>query len=95
MIDFRLFSKELIEFFRYAAIAGFIAATALIININYATFNKIFKEKTKLFWTLFFISALIPLLVSIYIFSLLFERSKTTVPWEVLRSIRINTLFKK
>ncbi len=63
------------EFIRYGAIAGFIATTALVINLNWITFLFVFqKKKTTLFWTLFAIVAVLIFLVLLFVFSMVFER---------------------
>ena len=72
MFDPKLIPPELLEFVRYSAIAGFIAATTLVVNINHKIFRKIFKENPGTYWWLFVVSSLIPLSVFFYIFSLVF-----------------------
>ncbi len=72
MFDVAYLPPELIQFFRYGAIVGFISATTLVINLNHKAFNRILGENARSYWWLFVISALIPLLIALYIFSLLF-----------------------
>ena len=72
MFDTKLIPPQLVEFVRYSAIAGFIAATTLVININHKIFGKIFRENPRSYWWLFVISSLIPLSVFFYIFNLVF-----------------------
>lgn len=73
-VNIKEIPPQMIEFVRYSAIAGFIAATTLVVNINHKIFNTFFKERTASFWWLFVISALIPLSLFLYIFSLLFGK---------------------
>lgn len=67
-----LFSADFLNFLKVSAIIGLIVTTVLIINLNYHAFNLVFKERNKLFWTLFFTMVLIPLLVLLYLFTIFF-----------------------
>lgn len=73
--DPNLVPREIMEFIRYGAIAGFIATTALVINLNWVTFLFVFhKKKTKVFWVLFSFVAVLIFLILLFIFSMIFER---------------------
>jgi apolipoprotein N-acyltransferase len=61
-------------FLEYSAIMGLIVTTVLIININNKAFNYVFKENSKRFFWLFMILSTIPLLIFIYLFTVLFGR---------------------
>lgn len=63
---------KLVEFFKFAAITGFIVTATLIININFKVFRSVFKDRTYRFFWLFLILAILPLLLIVYIFTLLF-----------------------
>ncbi len=65
---------RLMEAFRIGSITGFLATVTLLINVNYKVYQRIFKDKAKSYWWLFLLSALIPLLLFLYIFSLLFGK---------------------
>jgi hypothetical protein len=69
-----LVPREVMEFIRYGAIAGFIASTAFVINLNWITFSFLFQEKTKTFWILFAFAAVLIFLILLYIFSMVFEK---------------------
>jgi len=62
------------DFLRFTAFFGFIVTATLIINLNFRAFKIVFKENTRKYWWLFLISAMAPMLIIIYIFSLLFSR---------------------
>ncbi|OGM25115.1 hypothetical protein A2962_02320 [Candidatus Woesebacteria bacterium RIFCSPLOWO2_01_FULL_39_61] len=79
MINPDVFPREFLEFVRYGAITGFIAVTTLVININHKAFNTIFREKARSFWWLFVISGIIPLLLFLYAFTLIFDH------WDFLK----------
>jgi hypothetical protein len=66
-------SNDVLSFFRFAAITGFIVTATLIINLNFKVFRRVFKEKTYRFFWLFLILAIVPLLLIVYIFTLLFR----------------------
>ncbi|MBU0569421.1 hypothetical protein KKB40_01420 [Patescibacteria group bacterium] len=76
MFDFGLVPREVMEFVRYGAIAGFIAVTALIVNLDYKTLSKVFREKTNSFWVVFALSAVIVFLVLLYLFTIVFEKAR-------------------
>ncbi|MCH7640640.1 hypothetical protein IID22_00355 [Patescibacteria group bacterium] len=61
------------DFIRFAAFFGFIVLTTLFMSLNYKGFKAIFREKTRSYWWLFIILTSIPALLSLFIFSLLFE----------------------
>ncbi len=70
---YKMLPPQLMEFFRFSAIAGLIAAVTLLINLHYSAFRYIFKERTKTYWWLFIVMTVIPLFLFLYVFSLLFE----------------------
>jgi len=66
--------QQLIEFVKFAAIIGLIATTTVVINLSNTAFRNVFRERTKTYWWLFATLTVIPLLVFLYIFSLLFKK---------------------
>jgi len=68
------FPAELLLFFRYSAIAGFLATVTLIINFNHTKFANIFGDRSKSLWWLFLIFSVIPLLLFLFIFNFVFGR---------------------
>ena len=69
----RELSPEISQFLRLSSFIGFMVTATFIINLNFKTFRSVFKEKTGHYWWLFLLITLIPLMVIIYLFSLLFE----------------------
>lgn len=67
------------EFFRIGAIAGFVAAFTLLINLNYKGFNYLFKDKTTKYWWVFVVACVIPFLVIMYIFTIIFGSVSSSV----------------
>lgn len=63
---------EILIFFRYSAILGFICVATLVINLNHNLFNKVMSDNAKTFWWLFVIISVVPLLVIIYVFNFFF-----------------------
>lgn len=60
------------EVLKVTAAAGFVTASVLLISLNHKVFKFIFKEKTASYWWLFTVLTVFPLLLILYIFSLLF-----------------------
>lgn len=54
-----------------AVFGGFLTATTLIVGINFKIFNLVFKDSVKKYWWLFFLSALVPLMLFLTISSYL------------------------
>lgn len=73
--DFINLPRAWVSFFRYSAMAGFLAITALIINLNHKAFNKLFGEKAKTYRWVFLVTSIFPLLLFLYIFALLFGKA--------------------
>ncbi|MCX7928621.1 MAG: hypothetical protein N2558_02965 [Patescibacteria group bacterium] len=67
------------QFLKIGAIAGFIAAATLIININYKGFNYLFKDKATKYWWVFVIACVIPFLVILYMFTIIFGKFSSSV----------------
>lgn len=61
---------------KYGAIIGLIVVTTLIINLHFLGFKSVFKTKTVTYWWLFSMIIIIPLMLFLYIFSLLFTPSE-------------------
>ncbi len=61
------------EIIKLAALAGFIAASTFLINLNYQAFDKVFQKKTKAVWFLFFVMTTLPLGIILLLFSYFFE----------------------
>lgn len=59
---------------KYGAIAGFLATTTLLINLNNKLFLRVFKEKSKSYFWFFLIISIIPLLAFLYVFNALFGK---------------------
>ena len=75
MISAETFSQQIQSFFKFSAVVGFLATTTLLINLNHFTFQRVFGEgKSKSFWWLFVLFSVIPLLVILYIFNIVFNR---------------------
>lgn len=66
-------SAQIQDALRTFALGGFLTASTLIIGINFKVFNNIFKENSRKFWWLFLVSAIIPILLVLYIFSFFFK----------------------
>jgi hypothetical protein len=65
-------SQALTEFFRIGAMAGFIAAVTLLINLNHKGFIFLFKDNARKYWWLFIVMCVVPFLLIIYVFTLMF-----------------------
>lgn len=61
------------EIIKFGALAGFIAASTILINLNYKAFNSVFQKKTKMVWFLFFVMAALPFGIMLLLFSYFFE----------------------
>lgn len=72
MIKTSFLPPELLTFFRYSAILGFISVSVLIINLNHKLFDTVFRDSAKKFWWLFVLVSTVPLLVIIYVFNFFF-----------------------
>jgi hypothetical protein len=73
VITAKQLDPRLVEFVRFSALVGFIVTATLVINLNHRAFKSVFKEKAKSYWGLFFLLALVPLLLVFYFFSIIFE----------------------
>ncbi|MFV1917190.1 MAG: hypothetical protein ACC618_01750 [Patescibacteria group bacterium] len=60
------------EFLRLAALIGFIATATLLLNLNFKVFRDVFKERTITFFWLYLLMIIVPILLILYLFSLLF-----------------------
>ena len=72
MYDFSLIPPEIMEFIRITAIGGFITTSTLVISLNFRAFNKVFSYNAKKLWWLFMLLMIIPLLITLYVFTLIF-----------------------
>ncbi len=70
----KLIPIELIYFIRYSAIAGFAGTVAIVININHELLKKIIGEKPRSFWIVFLTISILVLFISLFAFSILFDR---------------------
>lgn len=70
---FEFLPPEAYLVFRTTAIAGFLTASVLLININHKAFKFVFKEKSKTYWWLFTVFTVVPMLVILQVFSLFFR----------------------
>jgi len=61
------------EFVKLASFVGFLTCAALFVNINRNVQSKVFKIGTKTYWMIFFTSSVIPLLLVLYLFTILFD----------------------
>jgi hypothetical protein len=77
-ISVNLDNKEVItqtlQIVKYSAIAGFIATTTLLINLNNKLFLKVFKKKSKSYFWFFLVISVIPLLAFLYVFNAVFGK---------------------
>jgi len=71
---FQYLPPEVYIVFRTTAIAGFLTASVLLININHKAFKFVLKEKSKTYWWLFTVFTVVPLLVILQIFTIFFGR---------------------
>jgi hypothetical protein len=62
MSIFEILPPEVYLVLRTTAIAGFLTATVLLININHKAFKFVFKEKSKTYWWLFTVFTIVPIL---------------------------------
>lgn len=60
---------------KFGAMIGFVICSVLVISLNYSVFKRIFKERTNSMWWLFLSITVIPFVVMIGIFTILFDRS--------------------
>lgn len=74
MVEFQEVTPQVMEFIRVTAIGGFVATSALVININFRAFSKVFSKRTRSLWWLFLLLMVFPLLIILYLFSLLFGK---------------------
>ena len=68
------FSPSVIAFFRFSAVAGLLATTALLINLNHKAFDRVLGQKSRSLWWLFVLFSVVPLLLFLYIFTFLFGK---------------------
>jgi len=61
-------------FFRFSAVAGLLATTVLLINLNHKAFDRVLGPKSKSLWWLFVLFSVVPLLLFLYIFTFLFGK---------------------
>lgn len=61
------------EFIKLTSFVGFLTCTALFININRNVHGRVFKVGSRTYWLIFFTSSVIPLLLVLYLFSVLFD----------------------
>ena len=80
----KLFSPEVQAFFRFSAIAGLLATTVLLINLNHKTFNRVLGERSKSLSWLFVLLSVVPLLLFLYIFSFLFGNTNLREQGELI-----------
>ena len=73
-MDLKSIPKEVLEVVKYAAIGGLVATTTLIVNLSNVAFRTVFHERTKTYWWLFAMFTIIPLLLFLYVFSLIFGK---------------------
>src|SRR3972149_5607418 len=73
-IDPQAFVNQTLSLFKYGAMLGFLVATVLLMNLNNKAFKYVFKDRAKSYFWFFLLLSVIPLLVFIYIFNLLFGR---------------------
>ncbi|MCS7091763.1 MAG: hypothetical protein NZM26_00205 [Patescibacteria group bacterium] len=67
------------NFFRIGAIAGFIAAVTILINLNHKGFRYLFRDKATKYWWVFVIACVIPFLVILYMFTIIFGKLSSSV----------------
>lgn len=67
-------STQLANIIKFAAFIGLIVFTTIIVSLNFRVFRVIFKERATSFWWLFLILSIIPLLMLLSLFTLIFER---------------------
>jgi hypothetical protein len=67
-----LLPPEILAFFRYSAIIGFVCTAVLLINLNKTLFDTVLRDSAKKFWWLFLVVSLVPLLVIIAVFDFFF-----------------------
>jgi len=61
------------EFLKFSAFTGFIVSSTLLANLNFKTFKRILGDKSSKYWWLMGILMIIPLLIVLFTFSLLFS----------------------
>lgn len=66
-------NTKLKDFVEFVAFLGFLVTATLLINLNFRGFKFVFGEKVRSYWWLFLLLTIVPLLVILYIFSLLFR----------------------
>jgi hypothetical protein len=71
---FNYLPPEVYLVFRTTAIAGFVTASVLLININHRAFKWVLKEKSITYWWLFTVFTIVPLLMILQVFSIFFGR---------------------
>lgn len=69
----KLLNSQINNFLEFTAFLGFLVTATLFINLNFKGFKTVFREKTLNYWWLFILLTVAPLLVIIYIFTLLFR----------------------
>lgn len=63
---------EPIEVIKIAGFAGFLVSSTLLVGVHFKIFKFVFGDSAADYWWLFLFSALIPLFLMLYLFSLLF-----------------------
>lgn len=74
ILEIKKIPPEVMQFVKVTAIGGFVATSALIVNINFRAFSKVFSARTRSLWWLFLLLMIFPLLIFLYLFSLLFGK---------------------
>lgn len=63
------------QMIKVASVLGLIICSTLLVALNFKFFSKVFKERTASLWWLFLIISIVPFLVMLGVFTVLFERS--------------------
>jgi len=73
-----LFNSSAYQALKISSMLGLIVCSTLLVALNFKFFSKVFKERTVSMWWLFLTVSVIPFLVMLGIFTILFENKSDT-----------------
>ena len=64
---------KVIIFLKYSAIIGFVVAVSALVGLNHKFLNNFFKVKSNYYWLILGFTSVLPVLMMVYVYSLLFS----------------------
>ncbi len=73
-------NSAFVAILKFGAMLGFIICSTLVVGLNFKAFKRIFEERTATMWWLFLGISVIPFVMMVGIFTMLFkEKTGTTI----------------